>query len=158
MGSPPASLLFSALIQPLPPLTSSTSDVHSSLLAAHSYYRVCHTAHGLLHHPCLPSHSCNFPALNPCVFFIFTPALQSCLNMQTPWLVISQPRHFLESLKLVHCLHLPCSISQVSFLYLCESYIANVCRVLIPGRKPCYRAIRAGKKRSLDKRLNSQCH
>lgn len=146
-------------IQPLPPLTSFTSKVHSYLLAAHSYYHICHIAHKLLHHPSLPSHSCNSPAPNPCVFFVFTPSFQSRLNMQTPSLVVSQPRCFLESLKRVHCLHLPCSISQASCLYLSESYIANMCRVLIPGtRKPCYRAIRAGKKRSLDKRLNSQCH
>jgi len=72
---------------------------------------------------------------------------------------VSQSGHFLESLKLVYHLHLPHIISQVYCLYLSESYTVNTCQASTPGRrKPCYRASRAGEKRSLDKRLNSQCH
>lgn len=158
MGSHPCPFLLSfslSLLLLLLPL------MYVQLPWLHTATSTSHIAHELLHHPSLPSRSCNSPAPNPCVFLIFTPSSRSCLNTQTPWSVLSQPGHFPESQKLVHCLHLSCSISQVFCLYLCHIYLSinHTCWVLTPGRrKPCFRSIRVGKKRSLDKRLNSQCH
>lgn len=44
-----ATLLFSTLAQPPPPLTSSILSISLSTVATNSYYRVCHVTRELLH-------------------------------------------------------------------------------------------------------------
>lgn len=84
-----ATLLFSTLAQPPPPLTSCILSISLSTVATNSYYRVCHVTRELLHPSSFSISPLQFPHLQSPVYPLnFNPNSQPRQCLQAPGLIM----------------------------------------------------------------------